>query len=421
MDNEYDVVIVGGGIGGSVSAIQLAKRGKKVLQIEKDHTPRHKACSGIQFPYFEKLLGVEIPKDLEHTPLTKTQLTNVEIDYPPNSKGKKKNMKANFSMSNFMRNTFDDWLNKESTKAGAEFHDNTAFVNLKEESNGISIDLDILDDNGNKIGHNNVKTKYLIGADGVNSSVRKKLRPDDFQGQSERQGGGINYYIKPKDESKIKIDKNTLLQIWNTEYNNDMFAWVYIKDEPNCSKEKTKKGKCTDSWVVGTSYTGKDIEKVGKKLLKYVANTYGLEGKILRKEKMKVELEYNDPNKRFAFGDGKNGNVLFVGDSAGLIDATRGLGMDASALSSHKAVNSIIESEKCTKNQCPTASALYNKKMQKIQKQLSEGNKKSKQAFNNNEELSEYIDTQLNAMSGIKKIFCSKRNMWKNPEDMDLC
>lgn len=420
-NEEYDVVIIGGGVGGSVSAIQLAKQGKKVLQIEKEHTPRHKPCSGIQFPYFEKLLGVEIPKDLENTPLTKTQLTATEIDYPPTSKGKKKNMKANFPMSNFMRNTFDDWLNKESVKAGAEFHDKTVFVDLKEESDSITIDLDILDDNGKKIGSKTVKTKYLIGADGVNSSVRKKLRPQDFEREKGVKGGGINYYIKPKKESNIKIDKTTLLQIWNTDYNNDMFAWVYIKDEPNCSEERTKKGECTDSWVVGTSYTGKDIHEVGKGLLKYVADKYGLEGEILREETIDVELALNNPEKRFAFGEGKNGNILLVGDSAGLIDPIRGLGMDASALSAHKAVSSIIESEKCKKNQCLTASQIYNHKMRKIKNDMLKINAKAKTAFNDNEELGRYVNSQMGVVTGIKKIFCSKSNMHKKPEDMNLC
>jgi len=53
----YDVVVVGGGVAGSVAARFAAKRGFKTLLLEKYKTPRNKPCSGIQFQYFEKLIG----------------------------------------------------------------------------------------------------------------------------------------------------------------------------------------------------------------------------------------------------------------------------------------------------------------------------------------------------------------------------
>lgn len=46
---EYDVVVVGGGVAGSVAARFAAKSGFKTLLIEKFKTPRNKPCSGIQF------------------------------------------------------------------------------------------------------------------------------------------------------------------------------------------------------------------------------------------------------------------------------------------------------------------------------------------------------------------------------------
>ena len=54
---EYDVIVVGGGIAGSVAARFSAEHGFKTLLLEKYKTPRNKPCSGIQFAYFEKLLG----------------------------------------------------------------------------------------------------------------------------------------------------------------------------------------------------------------------------------------------------------------------------------------------------------------------------------------------------------------------------
>ena len=44
---KFDVVVVGGGIAGSIAARFSAKYGFKTLLIEKRKTPRHKQFSGI--------------------------------------------------------------------------------------------------------------------------------------------------------------------------------------------------------------------------------------------------------------------------------------------------------------------------------------------------------------------------------------
>jgi flavin-dependent dehydrogenase len=59
---EYDVCVVGGGVAGSVAARFSAQQGFKTLLVEKYKTPRNKPCSGIQFSYFEKLVGKKFPK-----------------------------------------------------------------------------------------------------------------------------------------------------------------------------------------------------------------------------------------------------------------------------------------------------------------------------------------------------------------------
>ena len=43
-DQQYDVIIVGGGLAGLTSAIHLAKHQFRVLIIEKDSFPKHKVC-----------------------------------------------------------------------------------------------------------------------------------------------------------------------------------------------------------------------------------------------------------------------------------------------------------------------------------------------------------------------------------------
>jgi flavin-dependent dehydrogenase len=59
----YEVVIIGGSIAGSVAGCYLADAGISTLIVEAAKTPREKLCSGIQFKYFEKLVGKKIPKE----------------------------------------------------------------------------------------------------------------------------------------------------------------------------------------------------------------------------------------------------------------------------------------------------------------------------------------------------------------------
>ena len=75
---EYDVFIAGGAIAGPVAAKFCAKRGLKTLLIEKDKVPREKPCSGIQFPYFERIIGDKIPRER----LCNNELNKVEIHFP---------------------------------------------------------------------------------------------------------------------------------------------------------------------------------------------------------------------------------------------------------------------------------------------------------------------------------------------------
>jgi len=108
---EYDVVVAGGGIAGSVAARFAAKNGFKTLLIEKYKTPRNKSCSGIQFTYFEKLIGTKIPREK----LCTNELNKVEMITPSG-----KVLKGQMRMLNFWRSTFDHWLNTLAAEAGAE-------------------------------------------------------------------------------------------------------------------------------------------------------------------------------------------------------------------------------------------------------------------------------------------------------------
>ena len=114
----YDVFIAGGAVAGPVAAKFCALQGLTTLLVEKDTVPREKACSGIQFPYFEKIIGDAIPRER----LCNNTLSKVEMHLPSG-----KVFSARFPMLNFMRDTFDEWVCRLAQDYGAEFRDGCRF------------------------------------------------------------------------------------------------------------------------------------------------------------------------------------------------------------------------------------------------------------------------------------------------------
>jgi flavin-dependent dehydrogenase len=303
----YDVVVVGGGIAGSVAARFAAEEGLRTLLIEKRRTPRMKSCSGIQFAYFEKLVGVKIPPDK----LCRNELCKVEMVSPSGQ-----TINGRMRMLNFWRSTLDRWLNEVAEESGAAFEDETRLVGLTPEGSGLSLRL------RKRGGDREVRAQYLIAADGLYSKVRRQLRPQDFKRSP---GGSLNYYCRlhatEDGESDPPLDPNTLYMVFNRDFAPLMFAWAYLKD---------------DQWVIGTGADERPTPYADR-FLAYMEERYGFRAEILRREGFADLLTGG-----VCLGEGQ---ILFVGDAAGLIDMYRGVGMDNAALSARFAVKAIVAAE----------------------------------------------------------------------------
>jgi len=351
---EYDVFIAGGAIAGPVAAKFCAAQGLKTLLVEREKVPREKPCSGIQFPYFEKIIGDQIPRErLCNNVLVKTEM------HLPNGRV----ISADFPMLNFMRDTFDEWLCVLAQDYGAEFWDGCNFKDFEETDSGIIVHLETED------GPETILAKYIIDATGMRPVIRRKLKKDDgFQKGSS--GAALNYYFTA--DGNLEPDK--LYQFWNIEYNNMMFAWVYNKT--------LNDGK--DYWVVGTGYD-KDIYSRLDVFFEHVKDLYSLENvEIVKKEGYSSSMIMAG-DERIWLGER---NFLMVGDAAGLIDLTRGVGMDSAALSGRLAAKAIGISEKKGKS----VARVYSKLMKNLVKQTRENSASGIISFENNEDLQAYLD-----------------------------
>jgi len=355
--NEYDVFVAGGAVAGPVAAKFCAKQNLKTLLVEKAKVPREKPCSGIQFPYFEKIIGDPIPPER----LCNNTLSKVEMHLPNG-----KILSSNFPMFNFMRDTFDEWLCVLAQDYGAEFRDGCNCKDFDETDEGIIVHLET------EKCTEKIKARYVIDATGMRPVIRRKLRKDGgFQKGST--GATLNYYFTA--DGNLEPDK--LYQFWDIEYNNMMFAWVYNKTLDDG----------VDYWVVGTGYD-KDIYKRLDSFFDHIKELYDLKNiEIVKKEGYSSSMTFTD-EERIWLGEK---NFLMVGDAAGLIDLTRGVGMDSAALSGRIAAKAIGISERKGK---PVAD-VYSRLMKNLVKQTRKNQESGIISLDSNDELQAYLDAGM--------------------------
>ncbi len=379
---QYDVFIAGGGMSGSATAKFAAREGLKTLFVEKCKTPRTKPCSGIQFKYFEKILDEKIPPER----LCKYPISRTKMYYHDGT-----SFSAPFKAFNYMRKSFDNWLNILAQESGAEFRDQCEYLDFEEGPDGIVVTIQSKDQDPEKI-----KTRYLIDATGLSAlPIRRKLRPQDFGDNVS--GGGMNYYV----DGKADIDPETLYQFWDLKFSDAMFAWIYTKtlDDGN------------DYWCIGTGCVAGDIEERQKLFYDYVKEKFNIHGKIVETEKFLTAIDIKSGD-RVWLGQGR---ILMVGDAAGLLDGVRGVGQDAAALSGRFAARAIAVSDK----KGTTALEEYARMAHTITTQTKKNQEREIDQFETNEELKKYLKSSM-FTTGIKMLYQSFLNRFRSVEKLRL-
>ncbi|GEM_PF-1557575 len=103
----FDVVVVGGGPAGAVSALKCSQLGFDTLLVEWGAPDRHKPCGGILPPLCIDILddlGLEIPTSTICAPPT------IGLFYVPPSGRRNSGYVRNYQLLNMNRDRFDEWL-----------------------------------------------------------------------------------------------------------------------------------------------------------------------------------------------------------------------------------------------------------------------------------------------------------------------
>jgi flavin-dependent dehydrogenase len=363
----YDLIAVGGGIAGSIAARMAAEKGLKTLLIERAKTPRNKPCSGIQFGYFEKLVGRKIPKEA----LCANEIFNMNIITPDG-----KTFQGKMKVLNFWRSTFDRWLNDLAVEEGAVFEDKTRLTGFEEVEGGYQIQLQT----GKET--REVFARYMIAADGMSSRIRQQLKPDHFMEKAP--GGAMNYYCIGEGD----LDPNALYMVNIKAYAPIMFAWIYKKD---------------DLWVIGTG-AEHDLKEYAQRFYEWTCEKYNFKGEIVRKE------GFASPVKNGVYPG--EGNILLTGDAAGLLDAYRGVAMDNAALSGRLAVKAILQAEKTGTN----AIKHYARLLKPIRQEVLANEEKRLIKFASDESLAVAYAPQRVMVDGMKMMGANVLNTFLPPE-----
>jgi len=211
MNFDYDVIVVGGGPGGSTAARFCAKAGLKALIIEKEKFPRYKPCGGCLSTKTVHLLGLNLTSVIENT------IYGSKFTY---------RSKDPFFIETkdpiaflVMRDRFDQLLINKASEEGAEILEGEKVTGVEEKGDGVEVELA----KGKRF-----HSRYLIGADGAESVVARSLSLSS----SKNDANGIAIESEIPFDSSIHFPQKEL-QFIHLDFGRmpNGYGWVFPKKE----------------------------------------------------------------------------------------------------------------------------------------------------------------------------------------------
>lgn len=308
--NKSDVLIIGGGPAGSMTAYHLAKAGVNVSIIDRSHFPRQKACGGgIQ----HKCLA-DIPFDI--SPVIQNIMFGISFSYKLNKAYDQFTKYFVEKMSNdpkplvygVLRSDFDNVLLESAEKAGARVYQQIHAKSIERRNKS----LVVIDRNDGVF-----ECQILVGADGANSIVSRELND---RGVFLTQVG--LYAEVPRDLIRPDNVNDAVMRVdWGTLPSG--YAWIFPKRD-----------------TVNIGVGGPEL--LTRQLRNYFKDFLLAEKLIDLNDLEKIPLiGHKLPTMTLRTKVSGEG-ILLVGDAAGFIDPLTGDGISYALHSAHLAAKTIL-------------------------------------------------------------------------------
>ena len=163
----YDVIVVGGGPGGSAAAKRCAQGGLKTLLLERKKLPRDKVCSGmVMGPWAHDIIQQEfgpIPRQV----LVDPHYLSGHMIHVPGVQPQVIACKTPLAW----RKDLDFWMIQIAQEKGVEIWDRAKVIQVNQTAGVCTVTT------SQSKTPQELKSRFVIGADGGASAVRKSLFP----------------------------------------------------------------------------------------------------------------------------------------------------------------------------------------------------------------------------------------------------
>ena len=303
----YDVIVVGGGPGGSVAAKRCAQSGLKTLLLERKKLPRDKVCSGmVMGPWANDIIDQEFGSIPEKV-LTKPPQLSGHMMHVPGTPPQRILHKTPLAW----RKDLDFWMIRVAREEGVEIQEGGRVIGVTQKAGTCTITM-IQGKTPRKL-----ESKFVIGADGGASAVRKSLFPQL----------NVQYSVPIREcyDGALDLEK-------------DYFHWFFPKHRARPRFGLNHKGDCFLIEGSGIKELRNEINQI---LTRYGFNP---EKKALWRDGCLVP-RLHQALISGAFSPAK-ANVLLIGDAAGLLFPITFEGIGTALKSGILAADSIAQSIK---------------------------------------------------------------------------